>query len=112
MNGRKKRKLISSNDTEEDDAEDNIFSYSLDKLKALQKKIDSTFRDESIDIKGNANNIQIVVDSNTAVFELVKSVFQSSLQDQHLYVSRKMNKDKDKNIVATIFTVKNRKKVR
>ena len=110
MNGRKKRKLISSNDTEEDDAEDNIFSYSLDKLKALQQKIDSTFRDESIDIKGNANNIQIVVDSNTAVFELVKSVFQSSLQDQHLYVSRKMNKDKDKNIVATIFTVKNRKK--
>ena len=38
MNGRQKRKLISSNDTEEDDADDNIFSYSLDKLKALQRK--------------------------------------------------------------------------
>ena len=86
-------KLIPSNDTDEDDAEDNIFSYSLDKLKALQRKIDSTFADESIAIKGNADNIQIVVDCNTAVFELVKSVFQSSLQDQHLYVSRKMNKD-------------------
>ena len=40
MNGRKKRQLIPSNDTEEDDAEDNIFSYSLDKLKALQRKMD------------------------------------------------------------------------
>ena len=45
MNGRKKRKLIPSNDTEEDDAEDNICNYSLDKLKALQRKIDSTFAD-------------------------------------------------------------------
>ena len=67
-----------------------------------------TFSDESIAIKGNADSIQIVVDRNTAIFELVKSVFQSPLQDQHLYVSRKMNKDK--NIVATTFTVINRKK--
>ena len=83
MNGRKKRQLIPSNDTEEDDAEDNIFSYSLDKLMASHKKINSTFADESIALKGNANNIQIVVDCNTALFELVKSVFQSPLQDHH-----------------------------
>ena len=38
MNGRKKRKLIPSNDTEEDDTEDNIFSYSLDKLEALRSE--------------------------------------------------------------------------
>ena len=75
MNGRKKRKLIPSNDTEEDDAEDNFLSYSLDKLKALQRKIDSTFADESIATKGNADNIHIVVDCNTVVFDLVKSVF-------------------------------------
>ena len=59
-------------------------------------------------MKGNADSIQIVVDRNTAIFELVKSVFQSPLQDQHLYVSRKMNKDK--NIVATTFTVIDRKR--
>ena len=99
-----------SNDKEEDDAEDNIFSYSLDKLKALQRKIDLIFADASIAIKGNANNIQIVGDFNTAVFELIKSVFQSSLQDQHLYVLPKMSKGKDKNIAATIFTDDYRKK--
>ena len=68
MNGRKKRQLIPSNDTEEDDADDKIFSYSLDNLKALQRKIDLTFADQSIALKGNADNIQIVVDCNTAVF--------------------------------------------
>ena len=67
-----------------------------------------TFSDASIAIKGNADSIQRVADCNTAVFELIISVFQSSLQDQHLYVSRKMNKDK--NIVATTFTVINRKR--
>ena len=48
MTGRKKRKLISRNDSEEYDAEDLIFSHSLDELKALQRKIDSTFADDSM----------------------------------------------------------------
>lgn len=102
--------MQASNGKEEDDAEDYIFSYLLDELKALQRKINSTFADESIAIKGNANNIQIVADFNTAVFELIKLVFQSSLQDQHLYVLPKMSKDKDKSIAATIFTDNYRKK--
>ena len=109
MNGRKKRKLISSNDTEEDDAEDNIFSYSLDKLKALQKKIDSTFRDESIDIKGNANNIQIVVDSNTAVFELVKSVFQSTSRSASLCISENEQRQRQKYSGHYIYSQKQKK---
>lgn len=110
MNSRKKRKLTTANDIDEDDNEDNIFRYSLNKLKALQKKIDSTTTDDSITIKGNPDNIQVVVDCNTAVFELVKSVFQASIQEQHLYVSKKMNRDRNKNVVATIFTIKNKKK--
>ena len=110
MNKGKKRKLISNNDQDEDDGEDNIFTYSLNKLKALQKKIDSTTTDESITMKGNPGNIQIVVDCSTAVFELVRSIFQTSIQEQNLYVTKKMNKDKDKNTTATIFNVKNKKK--
>ena len=89
MNSRKKRKLATANDIDEDDNDDNIFRYSRNKLKPLQKKIDSTTTDDSITIKGNPDNIQVVVDCNTAVFELVKSVFQASIQEQHLYVSKK-----------------------
>ena len=50
MTGRKKRKLISriDSESEEYDAEDLIFSHSLDELKALQRKIDSTFADDSM----------------------------------------------------------------
>lgn len=54
----------------------------------------------------------IRADCSTAVFELVRYmyVFQSSILEHHLYVSRKMNKDKDKNVTATIFTVKYKQK--
>ena len=84
MNSRKKRQLTTANDIDEDDNENNIFRYSLNKLKAFQKKIDTTTADDSITIKGNPDNIQVVVDCNTAVFELVKSVFQASIQEQLL----------------------------
>ena len=39
------QKAQASDGKEDDDAEDYIFSYLLDELKALQRKIDSTFAD-------------------------------------------------------------------
>ena len=77
---------------DEDDKEASIvFRYSLNKLKALRKKIDTPITDDSITIKHSADNIQVVVDCNTAVIELVTSVGQVSIQEQHLYVSKKIN---------------------
>ena len=87
---------ITRNDPDEYYAEENIFTYSLNKLKALQKKIDSTTADESVTIKGNPGNIQIAVDCSTAVFELVRAIFQSSIQEQHYLYEEKWMKTRAK----------------
>ena len=86
------------------------FPYILNKIKALQKKLDATTQENSVTFKGNANNLQLVVVCNTALYELLKSTFKSSLQEQGLSVSSKSKKDKAKSTVAVVMTVRNKKK--
>lgn len=84
--------------------------YILDHIRALQKKLDSTTQDNHVTLKGKEDNIQIVIVCNTATYELVKSVFQSSLREQNLYTSLKTNRDQSKAVVTVIVNVKTKKK--
>lgn len=114
----KKRKLqqiieSSSSEFEIDQSGPNAkFPYILDQMKAIQKKLDSTTKDECIELKGKSNNVQIVVSCNTATFELIKLQFKSHIQAQGFHVSEKFNRDSTNNIVTTIYTVKSSKKAK
>ena len=105
----KKRKR----DDQDDDQQENKkeMPYYLNKLRALQKKLDSTTQDNSIEIKGTLDNIQIVLVCNSATYEVVKANFQSSLKEQGLYTSLQTNRDQTKTtVVAVVVTVKTKKK--
>ena len=79
-------------------------------LRLFKKKLDSTTKENNIAFKGNLNNLQIVVACNTAVYELLKSVFKSSLRDQGLYVTVKEGKDQSKSVVSVVISAKSKKK--
>ena len=86
--------------------------YHLNKLRALQKKLDLTAKDNSIAIKGTLNNIQIVIVCNTAAYKLVKSSFQNSLKAQGLYTSIQTNRDENNTtVVAVVVNVKTKKEI-
>ena len=105
----KKRKR----DDQDEELQENTkeMPYYLNKLRALQKKLDSTTQDNNIEIKGTPDNIQLVIVCNSATYEVVKANFQSSLKDQGLYTSLQTNRDQTKTtVVAVVVTVKTKKK--
>ena len=81
----KKRKRDDQDDEQQENKKE--MPYYLNKLRALQKKLDSTTQDNNIEIKGTPDNIQLVIVCNSATYEVVKANFQSSLKDQGLYTS-------------------------
>ena len=103
----KKRKRVEPPDKENNNQE---LPYILNRIRSLQKKLDSTTQENSIIFKGNTDNLQLVVVCNTALYELLKSIFKLSLQEQGLFVSTKVNKDLAKSVVALVVSVKNKKK--
>ena len=58
-------------------------------------------------MKGNAENMQIVIACNTATYKLVKSSFHMSLKNQGLYTSIQTNQYQTRStVVAVEVTVK------
>ena len=84
--------------------------FILNKLRALQKKLDSTAKENNITFKGTSDNEQIVIACNSATFELIKSIFQTSVKAQGYCCTFKTNRDRQKSVVAIVICVKSKKK--
>ena len=74
----------------------NQVPYYLDKINAIQKKLDSTFNQTStIEVKGTTKNLQIVIVCNTAAFEWIKTSLANFLKTKDIEgVCSKLTVDK------------------
>ena len=116
----KKRKRTfsptSEDSTEKDfsldhDNSSNSMPYLLNRIKAIQKKIDATSHHHSqTEIKGSPENPQIVVSCGAAIYEIYKRTLHTHLKKLGLFASVKHNKDNSKSVVSSVVTVKNNKK--
>lgn len=114
VKGPKKRKKHSSpsdssSDISEQDTAVHHAPYTLGKLKALHKKLDSSQLEPKIELKGQKENPQIVVDCGAATYEILKQRYESHVRNLGFNVSKKVTKDKAKYVVSFVLTVKEKK---
>ena len=88
MSKRKRKKAMqNSNDSsesscslQETEESCDTLPYVLKRMKAIQKKLDSSYRKESfIEIKGSVSNPQVVISLDTARYEILKNVLPKQL---------------------------------
>ena len=80
--------------------------YFLKKMKAVQKKLDKSYKTESvIEIKGSVSNPQIVISLDTARYELMKGMLPKHISSCDLKLHVKNQADKSGASVNTVLTV-------
>ena len=80
--------------------------YFLKKMKAVQRKLDKSYKTESvIEIKGSVSNPQIVISLDTARYELLKEMLPKHISSCNLKLHVKNQSDKSGASVNTVLTV-------
>ena len=80
--------------------------YFLKKMKAVQRKLDKSYKTESvIEIKGSVSNPQIVISLDTARYELMKGMLPKHISSCDLKLHVKNQADKSGASVNTVLTV-------
>jgi hypothetical protein len=90
----------------------NQVPYYLDKINAIQKKLDSTFNQTStIEVKGTTKNPQIVIVCNTAAFEWIKTSLANFLKTKDIEgVCSKLTVDKSGACISVSKKLKKKEK--